>query len=111
MARTTPYSPQFKHDAVQLVTQYNRSVRSVALELGIGQSTLWKWVKKMNSENTPTPDNDNPPTPEEMLAAQEEIKRLKAANKTLKMELEFSKKVATWMAKPANKVPSHPTLP
>jgi transposase-like protein len=37
------YSPQFKAEAVQLVIETGRSIKTVARELGVNDSTLGDW--------------------------------------------------------------------
>lgn len=47
------YNKEFKLEAVKLVVEKGRSVPSVALDLGIHEKTLYKWVSdyKKDSEN------------------------------------------------------------
>jgi transposase len=40
------FSPEFKADAVALVRSSDRSMASVARELGVGESNLNYWVKR-----------------------------------------------------------------
>lgn len=40
------FSPEFKADAVALVRSSGRSIAAIARELGVGESSLDRWVRK-----------------------------------------------------------------
>ncbi|PFG07943.1 transposase [Marinobacter sp. LV10MA510-1] len=43
-------SPEFKVECAQLVVDQGYSVRDAAQAMGVGKSTLDKWVQKLKSE-------------------------------------------------------------
>ena len=40
------YSPEFKHEAVELVRRSQSSCRQIALEIGINPTMLTRWVRE-----------------------------------------------------------------
>ena len=40
------YSPEFKHEAVELVRRSQTSCRQIALEIGINPNMLTRWVRE-----------------------------------------------------------------
>lgn len=48
--RRRKFTPEFKRDAVALVTDTGRSIAEVARELGVYDSTLGNWVKAARSQ-------------------------------------------------------------
>ena len=49
--KTRPrFSPEFKVECAQLVVDEGYSVREAAEPMGVGKSTLDKWVRKLKSE-------------------------------------------------------------
>lgn len=83
------FSEEYKIDAVKMVVENDLKASQVSKDLGIGQSTLDKWVKIYRSQTKPklTKVNDA-----------EEIRRLKAENQKLKLERELLKKAALFFA-------------
>lgn len=49
--RRRKFTPEFKRDAVALVTDTGRSIAEVARDLGIYDSTLGNWVKASRANN------------------------------------------------------------
>lgn len=45
---TRPYSSEFKKSVIQKVTIKGRPVSDVSIEYGIGQSTIYRWLKADN---------------------------------------------------------------
>ena len=86
------FTEEYKRDAVALITDGGYSVPAVAKKLGISDTTVRKWVKKVQ------PDIE---TAEKALTESErdELRRLRTENTKLEMQLDFSKKVSTWFAK------------
>lgn len=83
------FSEEYKTDAVKMVLENGVSIRIVSKDLGIGRSTLEKWVRADRS-------NDKEgiiPTSE-----REELRKLKAENHKLKLERELLKKAAVFFA-------------
>lgn len=54
MGRPSPYSEEFRADAVRLVVDSTppRSINEVALELGLNRETLRSWVRRAEKEKT-----------------------------------------------------------
>ena len=82
------YSREFKDDAVKLV-QSGTPIRQAASDLGISEFTLRDWVKKAQ----PADQEKREPT------EAEELRRLRAENKRLRMEREILKKATAFFAK------------
>jgi transposase len=80
------FSEEFKQ---QIVALYNagKPVSDIAREYDIGQSTLNRWIKRINQTGS-TKEKDNR-TPE-----QQELLNLRRENKQLKMENDILKQAA-----------------
>lgn len=85
------YSVEFKQGAVSLVEDSGLSVAKAAKDLGVGISTLDKWIKR-HKEHAKDP---NVLSEFELL----ELKRLRKENQTLRIERDLLKKMATYFAK------------
>ena len=88
MAKTRrTFTPEFKAQAVTLVTDGGKSLAEVARDLGLGESMLraWKAALAKAGENA-FPGKGNPP------ALEEELRRLRAEVKRLTMEQDILKK-------------------
>ena len=49
--RTRPtFSPEFRLEAAQLVVDQGRSIREAADAMGVGKSTMDKWVRQLRAE-------------------------------------------------------------
>ena len=92
-ARRT-FTPEFKAQAVKLVTEQGRSVAEVARDLDLGESLLrgWKTAHAAGGASA-FPGHGNPP------ALEEELRRLRAENKRLLMEREVLKKATAFFAR------------
>jgi len=44
------FTPEFRHEAAQLVVDQNYSVKEAAEAMGIGKSTMDKWVRQLRVE-------------------------------------------------------------
>lgn len=84
------YDDEFKREALGLVNQQNYSVSEAAKALGISTNLLYSWKRKAEAE----PDNSDLSSSE-----REELKRLRAENKRLKMEKYILKKASAFFAK------------
>ena len=76
------HSDEFKRDAVRIATTSGLTRRQVASDLGVGLSTLNKWVKMVSDET-------GPPDPDQNLLRENE--RLRRENRILKEERELLK--------------------
>ena len=84
------YRPEFKEEAVALVTEQGYSIPEAAKSLGIATNLLYKWKEKQQQSAS-----DSKPTETEL----EELKRLRQEVKTLRMEKEILKKASAFFAK------------
>ena len=84
---------EFEVEAVRLVETSGRTQREIADDLGIGLSTLRRWLDKRRERDPEAP----PPERQEDLAA--ELKRLRHENEILRQEREILKRAATCFAK------------
>ena len=92
-ARRT-FTPEFKIQAVQLVTELGKSVAEVARKLDLGESMLRSWKQALAPTGAQAfPGRGNPP------ALEEELRRLRAENKRLQMERDILKKATAFFAR------------
>lgn len=82
------FSPEFRLEAAQLVLQQGYSVREAAEAMGVGKSTMDKWVRQLRSERQGIPSKATPMTEE-----QQRIRELEKLVKRLEMEKEILKKL------------------
>lgn len=83
------YPPEFKAEAVGLARTSGKSIRQVALDLGISNETLGVWMREEDARTVATP-----------LAADErtELMDLRRRVKVLETEREILKKAAAFFA-------------
>lgn len=79
------YSREFKAEAAALVLERGLSASQVARDLGVGQPTISRWVKAAQEAAAPGALS---------VADREELKRLRAETKTLRMERGILKNAA-----------------
>ena len=65
------YTPEFKDEAIKLITERGYSVTDVAERLGVSQHSIYKWLKAIQPLR-------NNPDEHELLEAKKEILRLKS---------------------------------
>ena len=88
----SPYPPEFRREAVQLVRESGKSRRQIARELDVSTETLRQWVKQAELDDGLRHDGL---TSEET----EEVRQLRREIKALREEREILKKAATFFAK------------
>lgn len=81
------FSADFKLEAAQLVTEQNYSVREAAEAMGVGKSTMDKWVRQLRQETLGISPKAKPITPE-----QRKIRELEAKIKRIEREKDILKK-------------------
>ena len=59
------FSPEFRLEAAQLVVDQNRSIREAADAMGVGKSTMDKWVRQLRSEREGKSPQGTPMTPDQ----------------------------------------------
>lgn len=60
------YSPEFRLEAAQQVVDAGRSVRDVSESLGLGKSTVDKWVRQLRNERGGNLSSATPLTPDQL---------------------------------------------
>jgi transposase len=92
-AKPTTYTPEFKLQAVKMITDQHLSVAEVARRLGVSESRLHEWKKAVRVKGADAFPGSGHQTPLE-----EENRRLRAENKRLEMERDILKKATAFFA-------------
>ena len=87
------YTAEFKREAVRLVTEHHYGVAEAARNVGITTNMLRRWKRELADR-----DNGAFPGKGRLAPEQEELYRLRAENKRLRMEREILKKAAAFFA-------------
>ena len=90
------YTPEFKAEAVRLVTEQGYSVAEASRSLGLSETLLRSWKHALESKGT-----DAFPGQGKLPAIEDELRRLRAENKRLLAERDILKKAAAFFAKEA----------
>ena len=85
------YTPEFIEQAIQLVKKGDKGQNEIAQELGVGQSTLSKWLARAEGSNTEVVDVAE--------SVEEEVRRLRKRVRELEVEKEILKKATAYFAK------------
>jgi transposase len=97
MARTRrTYTPEFKAEAVKLVTQQGYSVAEAARTLGLNENLIRNWKQTLETQGEHAFPGRGKLSPFE-----EENRRLRAENKRLLGERDILKKAAAFFAREA----------
>ena len=83
-------TPEFRREAVRLALTSGRTWREIAQDLGIGLSTLTRWLGQERDTGEPS---------EAPVDLHAELKRLRRENAVLKQERDILKKAAAFFAK------------
>ena len=85
------FSPEFKAETVELVRSSGKSIPQICSDLDLTETTVRNWVRQAQVDSGER----------EGLSSDErdELRRLRAENKTLKMERDLLKKAAAFFAK------------
>jgi transposase len=95
MARTRrTYTPEFKIEAVKLVTEQGYSVAEAARSLGLNDNLIRSWKHALESKGT-----DAFPGQGKLPAVEDELRRLRAENQRLRAERDILKKATAFFAK------------
>jgi len=81
------FSPEFRLETAQLVVDQGYTHDEAAKAMGVGFSTIGKWVKQLQQERQGVRVKQIPMTPEQL-----EIRELKKRNERLELEKEILKK-------------------
>jgi transposase len=88
------FTQEFKDEAVRLVLTSGRRQAEVARDLGLGVSTLDRWLSQARGRVVPV---DGAETPEA------ELKRIRRENAVLRQEREILKKATAFFASETNR--------
>ena len=93
------YPAEFKRSAIQLALTSDKPRTVIAKELGVGFSTLSKWIRQHHQAqgNPHQTAGVNPPGEQQRL--EQEIRRLKRENEVLRQEREILKLATKFFAK------------
>lgn len=86
------FTKEFEDEAVRLARTSGRTHREIADDLGIGLSTLTRWISKHR-------DWDDPPDKAASQDMATELKRLRRENEILRQERDILKKATVFFAK------------
>lgn len=87
------FTKEFKAEAVRLLRERQRLGESesyVARELGLSPGLLHQWADELDAGGRPAPLGET---------LEEEVRRLRRENATLKLERDFAKKAAAFFAR------------
>ena len=87
------FTGAFEAEAVRFVETSGRTQKEIAADLGIGLSTLRRWLDRRREREREAPPSDH----QEDLVV--ELKRLRRENEILRQEREILKRAATFFAK------------
>jgi transposase len=94
MPKQKNFTKEFETKAVRLAQTSGRTQREIAQDLGVGLSTLVRWIGRSRHQAMDTPAVSA--ATEDMAA---ELKRLRRENEILRQEREILKRAATFFAK------------
>ena len=85
------FTEEYKREAVRFLEETGRPLRAVAEELGISETSLWRWRKKYGTGEG------------ERLSRSEaeELRRLRREVEILRQERDFLKKATAYFANPS----------
>jgi transposase len=91
------YTREFKVEAVRLANEAGQPVSQVARDLGLNESTLWRWCRLLKDDpQTAFPGRGR------LKPQEEELHRLRREVQVLRHERDFLKKAAVWLAREAH---------
>ena len=93
MPRTRPpYPPEFRAEAVELIRSGAKGYRELSRDVGVSDQTLRNWVRQADIDAGRRHDGLS-------TGEREELRRLRAENRTLRMERDLLKKAAVFFAR------------
>jgi transposase len=87
------FSAEYKAETVRLIQRSGKSIGQMALELGIGETALRRWVEQAEVEAGRSPEGAL------RRSEREELVELRRENQRLRMEREILKKATAFFAK------------
>ena len=91
MTKRRKYSPEFKTDAVRLVTEQGYSQSEAARSLGINANMLSRWIRQQSNDEEFVGNG-------KLTEDQRQIRELKQRVKQLEMEKDILKKATVFFA-------------
>jgi transposase len=88
------FTREYKENAVRLTEESGKTVRQVAVELGIPEKVLYRWRSEKAHDPAEAFRGNGRRT-----ATEAEVVRLRRENAQLKIECDILKKAAAWFAK------------
>jgi len=99
----TKYTKEFKESTVQLVMNSGKTVSQIGADLDVNPKTIYNWVKVYKEANNVSVEGDKTSKIMSVSTVREtvndELKRLRAENKSLKQERDILKKATAYFAK------------
>ena len=93
MTQQRRFTKEFEDEAVRLVRTSGRSQRKIARDLGIGLSTLVRWISRSRDRSG---DHGAEPVPPDVTA---ELKQLRRENEVLRQEHDILKKATAFFVR------------
>ncbi len=93
MTKQKAFTKEFEAEAVRLAQTSGRTRRETAENLGVGLSTLTRWLSRSRDREIDAPD---PKRSEDMAT---EIKRLRRENEILRQERDILKRATAFFAR------------
>src|SRR3982750_4219616 len=87
-----PYPPEFRAEAVELIRSGAKTIRGLSRDLGISDPTLRNWLKQVDLDAGRRHDGLT-------TSERDELRHLRAENRTLRMERDLLKKAAVYFAR------------
>ncbi len=92
MATKRKYSPEFKHEAVEMARSSEQSMSQVARDLGIGPNLLTRWCREAKQDGAKAFPGQGKPRDEELAALKRELAQTRK-------ERDFLREAAAFFAK------------
>ena len=89
--RRRKFTPEFKDEAVKMVTESSRPIAEVAREIQVNEGTLGSWVHKYRVDHA----GEEPPL---SISERSRLRELEREVRELKMKAEFLGKAAAFFA-------------
>ena len=93
MTQQRRFTKEFEEEAVRLVGTSGRTQRAVAEDLGIGLSTLVRWIGRSRDRQSSDADGSD------QAAVTAELKRLRRENEILRQERDILKRATAFFAR------------
>jgi transposase len=87
-----PYPPEFRAEAVELIRTGTKSFSQLSRDIGVSDQTLRNWVRQADLDAGRRRDGLT-------TSERDELRRLRAENRTLRMERDLLKKAAVFFAR------------